>query len=306
MTGEQLRRIMWGRASISTPQKISKKMPVSNPLADLLTDVVPPPEDKPAPAPSLGGGFGDALTAALDVIAFTNDLDISGPSPYSTENGPLAEDPFLELFLSSEQETLDVAHLTALAEAAVAASITEPKQEMPVPDPVLLAAKANLEQISNLEPSDSDGLGDGPLLGRGSRVKRARSAHQRVALQSSDKQQLFRRNNGGDSSSNTSSLDYELSTPASLLRLTSPPTGKPIKAPRPKEVTKARPRPKTARVNRVAPACDVPNRRGASATSAVSPPPPQSPPDPLEPWSTRGITNMNTILAWPQSDHDSL
>lgn len=26
MTGEQLRRIMWGRASISTPQKISKKL----------------------------------------------------------------------------------------------------------------------------------------------------------------------------------------------------------------------------------------------------------------------------------------
>lgn len=91
---------------------------------------------------------------------------------------------------------------------------------------------------------------DGPLLGRGSRVKRARSAHQRAVLQSSDRQQLFKKQNVGDSSSNTSSLDCEHSTPAALLRLASPPLGKPIKAPRSKEPTKARPRPKTARVNR--------------------------------------------------------
>lgn len=43
-----------------------------------MTDVVP--EDKP-PAPimglgGLGAGFGDALTSALDVMAFTNDINI--------------------------------------------------------------------------------------------------------------------------------------------------------------------------------------------------------------------------------------
>lgn len=29
-------------------------------------------------APNLTGGFGDALTAALDVMAFTHELDING------------------------------------------------------------------------------------------------------------------------------------------------------------------------------------------------------------------------------------
>lgn len=47
----------------------------SNPLAELMTDVVP--EDKPpAPIMGLGAGFGDALTSALDVMAFTNDINI--------------------------------------------------------------------------------------------------------------------------------------------------------------------------------------------------------------------------------------
>jgi len=30
--------------------------------------------------PDVNAGFGDALTAALDVMAFTNDLDLSAPS----------------------------------------------------------------------------------------------------------------------------------------------------------------------------------------------------------------------------------
>ncbi|XP_054273420.1 transient receptor potential cation channel subfamily V member 6 [Macrosteles quadrilineatus] len=315
MTGEQLRRIMWGRASISTPQKISKKKKLapyeSNPLADFMTDMVPAVEEKPAAPAALGGGF-DALTAALDVMAFTNDLDITVPTAYSVgDGGPPAEDPFLELFLTAEQEAIDAAHLAALAEKAVAAAITEPvpvkAPEPPPVDPVLLEAQATLEQAAALEPSDSDGLGDGPLLGRGSRVKRVRSAHQRAATaQSSDRQLLFRRHQGSDSSSNTSSVDYDL-VPASLLRLTSPPQGKPVKAPRSvsAQPTKPRPRPKTARANRVAPSLDVSSRRGASATTAVPTPPPQSPPDPLEPWSTRGITNMNTILAWPQTEEDN-
>lgn len=34
-----------------------------------------------------------------------------------------------------------------------------PSKEVALPDPVLLEAKANLEQAAALEPSDSDGLG---------------------------------------------------------------------------------------------------------------------------------------------------
>ncbi|XP_046142105.1 uncharacterized protein LOC114873115 isoform X2 [Osmia bicornis bicornis] len=58
MTGEELRRIMWGRASFSTPVRASPNL--AEPGVSAVT-----------------AGFGDALTAALDVMAFAHDLDIS-------------------------------------------------------------------------------------------------------------------------------------------------------------------------------------------------------------------------------------
>lgn len=65
LTGEELRCLMWGRESINTPIKLKKppKDPLLNPQG-----------------PDLTGGFGDALTTALDVMAFTHDLDIVGAS----------------------------------------------------------------------------------------------------------------------------------------------------------------------------------------------------------------------------------
>ncbi|KAJ8672700.1 hypothetical protein QAD02_003960 [Eretmocerus hayati] len=54
MTGEELRRIMWGRASVSTPVRAS---PTLN-----------------AAMSSAPGGFGDALTSALDVMTFAADV----------------------------------------------------------------------------------------------------------------------------------------------------------------------------------------------------------------------------------------
>ncbi|XP_050296208.1 uncharacterized protein LOC126736052 isoform X2 [Anthonomus grandis grandis] len=62
MTGEEMRCLMWGRESINTPVKVKgpKKDSLSNPGG-----------------PDLTNGFGDALTAALDVMAFTHDLDIN-------------------------------------------------------------------------------------------------------------------------------------------------------------------------------------------------------------------------------------
>lgn len=90
---------------------------------------------------------------------------------------------------------------------------------------------------------------DGPLLGRGFRVKRARSAHKRAYKQSSDRQQLFKKQNI-ESSSNTSSFDCELPAPASMLRPASTPIVDSEKAACPKATPKVRPRPKTARTNR--------------------------------------------------------
>nr|CAH7752533.1 unnamed protein product [Callosobruchus chinensis] len=63
LTGEEMRCLMWGRESINTPVKT--KRPPKDPLMD--------PQ-----GPNIVGGFGDALTAALDVMTFTHDLDISG------------------------------------------------------------------------------------------------------------------------------------------------------------------------------------------------------------------------------------
>jgi hypothetical protein len=37
--------------------------------------------------PDVNAGFGDALTAALDVMAFTNDLDLSAPSQPLQKSG---------------------------------------------------------------------------------------------------------------------------------------------------------------------------------------------------------------------------
>ncbi|XP_066138980.1 uncharacterized protein iav [Euwallacea fornicatus] len=66
MTGEQMRCLMWGRESISTPIKVkgSKRDPLTNP-----------------PGPDLTNGFGGALTAALDVMTFTQEIDINAQNP---------------------------------------------------------------------------------------------------------------------------------------------------------------------------------------------------------------------------------
>ncbi|XP_026301798.1 transient receptor potential cation channel subfamily V member 5 isoform X5 [Apis mellifera] len=58
LTGEELRRIMWGRASFSTPVRVSPKG--VEPQVSVVT-----------------AGFGDALTTALDVMTFAHDLDLS-------------------------------------------------------------------------------------------------------------------------------------------------------------------------------------------------------------------------------------
>ncbi|CAB0003660.1 unnamed protein product [Nesidiocoris tenuis] len=55
----------------------------------------------------------------------------------------------------------------------------------------------------------------------------------------------------------------------------------------------------------VAPAPEIPVRPGSSGVLGEIEKKPESP-DPLEPWSTREIANMNTILAWQPSDQDSM
>ncbi|XP_032523722.2 uncharacterized protein LOC116775040 isoform X1 [Danaus plexippus] len=62
ISGEELRRLMWGRVSISTPTKAPLKC-------------VPPPELVTSEIP--GSGVGPALSSALNVMAYTQDLDLT-------------------------------------------------------------------------------------------------------------------------------------------------------------------------------------------------------------------------------------
>ncbi|KPJ00835.1 Transient receptor potential cation channel subfamily V member 6 [Papilio xuthus] len=80
ISGEELRRLMWGRASISTPTKA--------PLAR-----VPPPPDCVAAAEEVlngevGNGVGSALSSALNVMAFTHELDLNGQDPNQKQATP--------------------------------------------------------------------------------------------------------------------------------------------------------------------------------------------------------------------------
>lgn len=47
------------------------------------------------------------------------------------------------------------------------------------------------KKYASLEPSDSEGIGDGPLLGKVSRTRRAKSAHQRNKSAKSDQRHLI-------------------------------------------------------------------------------------------------------------------
>lgn len=53
----------------------------------------------------------------------------------------------------------------------------------------------------------------------------------------------------------------------------------------------------------MAPATDVGARNCLSANGKDEKQP-ESPPDPLEPWSVKGITAMNKILAWEENEED--
>lgn len=99
---------------------------------------------------------------------------------------------------------------------------------------------------------------EGPLLGRGSQVRRVRSAHKRVSSAknlASDKQQLFKQSYYTRSSSSSScSSEWGRSTPVMVQpKNASPPPSynSTVITKTSSNTTKSRPRPKTAKVNRL-------------------------------------------------------
>ncbi|XP_004925321.1 uncharacterized protein LOC101737437 isoform X1 [Bombyx mori] len=70
ISGEELRRLMWGRISISTPTKapLPRRVPAPPPDCVVSSDV--------GLASDVGNGVAPALSSALNVMAFTHELDI--------------------------------------------------------------------------------------------------------------------------------------------------------------------------------------------------------------------------------------
>ncbi|XP_011167034.1 uncharacterized protein LOC105200930 [Solenopsis invicta] len=383
MTGEELRRIMWGRASFSTPVRVCPN--AGEPQVSAVT-----------------AGFGDALTAALDVMAFAHDFDLSTATEgiptnidakqiktaqskaalndqqtKTTQNNSEAmasvqphkqpieeqtklsgltdlidkptdpvkdvetmnlkntnqtkaleeavEDPFLELAIASESTT-DYKSLLQIAKSAVATSEASMKTTI---DPQILAHFAMVAPPTTekstvvkkqyfMESSDND-FGGKNLLGTEARLRRIKSANSRFITTS----KRPRRNEDDDSSSSTTSVEQSqryrplLNEPEERPANRNETEGRKtetikeevkqngnISTKPPNKIQKRRP--KTAK-NRVSPKeIEEPARRRESIErNKAASSPPTSSSDPLEPWSTRGITDMNTILAWRENAPDS-
>ncbi|KAL6435817.1 hypothetical protein ACFW04_005589 [Cataglyphis niger] len=384
LTGEELRHIMWGRESFSTPVRVSPN--AGQPQVSAVT-----------------AGFGDALTAALDVMAFAHDFDLSAATEgiptnidakqtkttqqkailndhqmKTTQNNPQTvtsvqsqpikeptklsgltdlidnstnpvkdvkamnlkntvknqtkaleaaiEDPFLELVIASETTNINYEILLQMAKSALAAS--EASMKTMVDSQILahfamiappVTEKSIVKKQYFIESSDNDFGGDN-LLGTEARLRRIKSANNRFISTS----KRSHRNDDDDSSSSTISIERNQryrplfndpeEKPTNHIeiegRKTSIETIKsevkqngsiPVKV---SDKNQKR-RPKTAK-NRVSPKeIEEPMRRKESIELNKAASPPTSSSDPLEPWSTRGITDMNTILAWRDNAPDS-
>ncbi|XP_074036359.1 transient receptor potential cation channel subfamily V iav [Leptinotarsa decemlineata] len=403
ISGEEMRCLMWGRESINTPIKIK------GPTKDRLQN----PQE-----PDLTGGFGDALTAALDVMAYTHELDINGaaqglnlannvkpvettPLPINQKNnesntritgvgkeigtamiGALSqltesqgftepirniqkqteffevsanqhlnslvkvEDPLRELVLCSNEKDVDPEKLKFLALSA--ANLVKEEEAKKNKGQVTKSVKAlagiftgtenfvkkveeNLKKkYAALEPSDSDGFGETPLLGKISRNRRAKSAHLRnssAKSKTSDKRKLVIESDSSTtdaieetqgcenqfniektvdrdqplSITDFTMVEQELSVTISETLMvqgngngTEPQAGN--------TEPKRKKRAKSSKVNRVGPFTDQRNCRSAKDQLDLER---SESPDPLEPWSTKNIANMNKILAW-EHDQDSV
>lgn len=195
MTGEELRRIMWGRASISSPKKVSKKK-----------------RDPNDPF---------AISSALDVMSFAQDIvmmdDATKPGVGTSVT---FKDPLRELVLIAENNPQDTKVNHLAKEATILDHVQEVKTDQPgsVPVPVTQPAVAAapqkevkpvanklfldpkelidpekerlfLKQLEALEESECEGFSERPTLGKISLIRRAKSAVNRSSLAAADRQE---------------------------------------------------------------------------------------------------------------------
>ncbi|XP_037726235.1 uncharacterized protein LOC119557536 [Drosophila subpulchrella] len=368
MTGEEMRRLMWGRASISSPVKIAKQK-LKDPY-NLHAD--------------------SDFTNAMDMLAFANDpassngivlRTVTAPPP-----APPAPDPFRELILMSDQrpETHDPHYFAGLQQLANKAfdlveqtMKTQPqapvaKKMDPLPvstagtatpaptaaqdaPPDLMALPLPISNLSNLfqDPKDivdpkkleefmamlaevetEESDSGGPILGKLSLAKRTHNALSKADIRR--EQPGFEGHSHGQFQPMSSvwappGLDEEAgfhfdeAVAEEVLTIEQEaevetedgnggpdsedlPTAEEVHATmkqfhlrkcQPAQDEAAR-RAKSARVrrrNKVSPEqSDDPDERSQRGRSAYTRKT-QSPPDPLEPWSTRELQDINKILA---------
>ncbi|XP_037724327.1 uncharacterized protein LOC119556314 [Drosophila subpulchrella] len=368
MTGEEMRRLMWGRASISSPVKIAKQK-LKDPY-NLHAD--------------------SDFTNAMDMLAFANDpassngivlRTVTAPPP-----APPAPDPFRELILMSDQrpETHDPHYFAGLQQLANKAfdlveqtMKTQPqapvaKKMDPLPvstagtatpaptaaqdaPPDLMALPLPISNLSNLfqDPKDivdpkkleefmamlaevetEESDSGGPILGKLSLAKRTHNALSKADIRR--EQPGFEGHSHGQFQPMSSvwappGLDedtgfhFDEAVAEEVLTIEQEaevetedgnggpdsedlPTAEEVHATmkqfhlrkcQPAQDEAAR-RAKSARVrrrNKVSPEqSDDPDERSQRGRSAYTRKT-QSPPDPLEPWSTRELQDINKILA---------
>lgn len=230
-------------------------------------------------------------------------------------------DPLLALVITSEVEGSNPKTLLKLAESSRLLSEASLKPVKPTIDPTILegfsitnlaiAATMKSTLIRKqyfIESSDNDVCGNDYLLGTEARLRRIKSANSRYVT--------TKRKSGQDDDSSSSSPSVENNSGYHLL-LNEP---EDISSQQPKSSLKVvdskatetsgktqngknhKRRPKTAR-NRISPKETSQSESKVKTKEEESVP--SSPTDPLEPWSTRGITDMNTILAWKETTPDS-
>ncbi|KAG8041888.1 hypothetical protein G9C98_007192 [Cotesia typhae] len=174
MTGEELRCIMWGRASISTPVRASPHLNEGEisglPGASVMggASVAPQPL---VPAATLPPGFGDALTAALDVMAFAQDIDPSGVSEGITSTeGYLILDGHQSKGLPMTITESSISPATTVIEMALApvflflCLLTSRYDEPFTGNPISGVARVDQNRLNGSPPEDSAKSDPDPLL----------------------------------------------------------------------------------------------------------------------------------------------
>lgn len=160
LTGEELRRIMWGRASISSPAKVSKKYePIRQNSFFVIVFFLFSSNRKPRDAADLYGtaATGGAINSAMDVMNFAADIVVpvngtmtpaslapktlkqnelnSGAAQPKAQHSVDFKDPLRELVLIAETigvdgETKDTAVLSSVNSLANQAAVLEHVQEV--------------------------------------------------------------------------------------------------------------------------------------------------------------------------------